>query len=301
LSANAPYCYTIAATNVIGSSPFTAPACAATLPGPVEVAFVLNGSATNYPGYRLSSPGMTLYAAVRGTMLYVATWSPGTNGPNDHFILVSDQILGSPTTASPWAKAGTVAVPVSKVMLTGESQGAYFGWQNLGGSSATASNQAIKASTSAGQLQGTINLTQAFGSMPSTLYLCAAAYETANGGALVGQAPAGNLGNIDSNEFLAVPVASITDSNGDGVLDNLDPSIGFVVKKAESSGIGGFTVTWVAIPGKTYQVMYCDSLDAGWAELPTAQVTAGSGQVSLSYTDMSATNASQRFYSIRPQ
>jgi hypothetical protein len=244
---------------------------------------------------------MTLYAAVRGPMLYVATWSPGTNGPNDHFILVSDQILSSPTTAAPWAKAGTVAIPVSKLMLTGESQGTYFGWQNLNGTTATASNQAIKASTGAGQLQGTINLVQAFGSMPSTLYLCAAAYATANGGALAGQAPAGNLdANIDSNEFLAVPVASIADSNGDGVLDNLDPSMGFVVKNAQSSD-SGFGVTWVAIPGKSYQVMYCDSLGAGWANLPNAQVTAGSGQVSLSYTDTSATNASQRFYSIHSQ
>jgi hypothetical protein len=301
LPANSQYCYSIAASNSVGASTFSSPVCGMTLAAPPP-SFVLNGSVSNYPGYLLISPGMTLYAAVRGTTLYVATWSPGTNGLNDHFILVSDQILASPTTASPWAKAGTIAIPATKVMLTGESQGTYFGWQNLNGSPATASNQAIKASTSAGQLQGTINLVQAFGSMPSTLYLCAAAYPTANGGTLVAQAPAGNVdGNIDSNEFLAVPVASIADSNGDGLLDNLDPSMGFVVKDAQSSGNGGFAVTWVAIPGKSYQVMYCDSLGAGWTNLPNAQVTAGSGQVSLSYTDASATNASQRFYSIHSQ
>lgn len=301
LLANSQYCYSIAASNSAGASTFSSPVCGTTLALPPP-SFVLNGSVSNYPGYLLTSPGMTLYAAVRGTTLYVATWSPGTNGPNDHFILVSDQILASPATAAPWAKAGTIAIPATKVMLTGESQGTYFGWQNLNGSTATASNQAIKASSSTGQLQGTINLTQAFGSMPSTLYLCAAAYTTANGGALAWQAPAGNLdGNIDSNEFLAVPVASIADSNGDGLLDNLDPSMGFVVQNAQSSGSSGFTITWVAVPGKSYQVMCCDSLGAGWTNLPNAQVTADSGQVSLSYTDTSATNASQRFYNIHSQ
>jgi hypothetical protein len=138
--------------------------------------------------------------------------------------------------------------------------------------------------------------------MPSTLYLCAAAYPTANGGALVAQAPAGNAdANIDANEFLAVPVASIADSNGDGVLDNLDPSLGFVVQNVQPDGSGGFTIMWPAIPGKTYQLQYRDSLDDVWTNLPNAQVTAGNGQVSLSYTDTSATNTPQRFYNIHSQ
>jgi len=51
-------------------------------------------------------------------------------------------------------------------------------------------------------------------------------------------------GNIDSNEFLAVPVASIRDSNADGVLDNLDPNIGFVVQNAQPSSGSGMTITW---------------------------------------------------------
>ncbi|HUJ09093.1 MAG TPA: hypothetical protein VL171_03640 [Verrucomicrobiae bacterium] len=301
LSANSLYCYSIAASNSAGASAFSSSACGTTWAAPPP-GFVLNGSVSNYPGYLLSSPGMTLYAAVRGTMLYVATWSPGTNGPNDHFILVSDQLLGSATTAAPWAKAGTVAVPLNKVMLTAESQGTYAGWQNLNGSSATASNQVIKSPTNSGQLQGTIDLVQAFGSMPPTLYLSAAAYTTANDGALVAQAPAGNGdGNIDPNEFLAVPVTALTDSNGDGILDDLDPAIGFIIQSVQPAGPGGFTITWPAIPGKTYDVMYCDSLDAAWTDLPGAQITAGSGQISLSYTDTSATNTTQRFYLIHSQ
>lgn len=303
LTANIQYCYTIAASNTVGASAFSSSACATTLAAPPP-SFVLNGSVTNYPGYLLTSPGMTLYAAIRGTTLYVATWSPGnypaSNTNNDHFVLVSNQLLGSPTSSAPWGKVGTVAVPTTTVMLCGESQATYVAWQYLTGTMVTsASNQAVKAATNAGQMQGTINLVQAFGSMPSTLYFCAAAYATTNSGPLVAQAPVGNgNGNVESNEFMAVPVASIVDNNGDGVLDNLDPSLGFHVQNTQPSGPGGSTITWVAVPGKSYDVMYCDSLGAGWTNLPNAQVTAGSGQTSLSYTDTTASNTVQRFYKI---
>jgi hypothetical protein len=302
LTPNIIYCYTIAATNSAGASAFSSSSCATTFAGPPPP-FVLNGSVSNYPGYLLTAPGMTLYAGIRGTVLYVATWSPGnyptSNTNNDHFILVSDQVLGSPTTSAPWGKAGTVAIPSTKVMLCGESQGTYVGWQNITGASVSVSNQSMKASTSAGQMQGTIDLVQAFGSMPSILYFCTAAYTTTNGGGLVAQAPSGNgNGNIESNEFLAVPVASIRDSTGDGVLDNLDPNLGFHVQNAQPSGGSGFTITWVAVPGKSYQVMYSDSLSGGWTNLPNALVIAGSGQTSLSFTDTSATNGIQRFYKI---
>ena len=302
LAPNTTYCYTISATNGIGSSAFSSSVCATTLSAPpVTIPFVLNTSSNNYPGYLLSSPGMTLYAAVRGTTLYVATWSPGTNGPNDHFVLVSDQILASPTTAAPWAKVGSVAVPATKVMLAGESQGTYVGWQTITGSSVSISNQAVKSATNAGQMQGTIDLVQAFGSVPSTLYLCALAYNTTNGGALAvsGQAPGPvvtNL-NIEASEFLAVPVVSIADNNGDGVFDRLDPNSGFVIQSVLQPVASGFTITWPAIPGLTYQVMACDSFDSGWTNIAT--VTATNGQGSLSYTDISATNAVQRFYKVK--
>jgi hypothetical protein len=303
LLANSPYCYTVAATNSAGASAFSSSACATTLAAPPP-AFVLNGSVSNYPGYLLMAPGMTLYAAVRGRTLYVATWSPGTyagsNSLNDHFVLVSTQVLSSATSSAPWGKPGTVAVPTTTVMLCGESTTTYVGWQYLTGTTVTsASNQFMKASTNAGQMQGTIDLIQAFGSMPTTLYLCAAAYNTTDGGPLAGQAPAGNgNGNIESNEFLAIPVASIVDSDGDGVLDYLDPSKGFHVQGTQPSGPDGSIITWVSVPGKSYDVMYCDSLGAGWTNLPNAQVTAGSGQTLLSYTDNSATDTVQRFYKV---
>ncbi len=268
-------------------------------PGPPP--FALNvDNPTNYPGYKLGATGsLTLYAAVRGSTLYVATTSPGNSGPNDHFILVSDQLLASPTTASPWAKVGAVAIPPGKVMLCGESQGSYVGWQFITGSTATASNSAGKSSTSAGQLQGTIDLVQAFGSMPATLYFSAAAYTTTNGGFLVAQAPAGNGNlNIESNEFLAVPLAAITDSAGNGAFDFLDPLRAFAIQNVQPAG-SGLVVSWPSVPGRSYQLMHCDALGDAWSSNGVPAMTAGSGQSSMTYTDATASATTQRFYRVQ--
>ena len=94
LAANSYHCYSIVASNSAGFSTPSATVCTNTLAtAPTNLPpFVLDG-AFDYPGYLLASNGMVLYAAVRGTTLYVATGSPGTSGPNDHFIFVSDQLL----------------------------------------------------------------------------------------------------------------------------------------------------------------------------------------------------------------
>ena len=118
LSANSYYCYSMVASNSIGFSTPSATVCTNTLAAaPTNYPpFVLDGT-FNYPGYQLASNGMVLYGALRGTTLYVATWSTGTSGPNDHFILVSDQLLSSATAGAPWAKTGKVAVAASKPFL----------------------------------------------------------------------------------------------------------------------------------------------------------------------------------------
>lgn len=303
LTAGAQCCYTVIATGYVGSSAESLPACAMTLsPVPPGSAppFYLDETANNYPGYLLNSPGMTLYAAIRGTTLYVATWSPGVYPGditrNDHFIMVTDELSPMQPAFPTWFKLGQNAVDPGKPFLAGESDNHYVGWQNT-----TAACSAVKAATNAGQMQGTIDLVQAFGHMPTTIYLCAAAYITTNGGALAAQAPAAVEdpadGNIESNEFLAVPVGSISDSLGNGVFDALDPARRFAVQTVQPAA-GGLTVTWVAVPGKTYQVLSGDSLGGDWSVLGLP-ITAGSGQGTLSYTDASATNSPQRFYRVK--
>ena len=229
-------------------------------------------------------------------MLYVATWSPGSNNnaSNDHFIVVANQLSPTLQPAFPaWSKVGSNAVATTKPFLGGESINTYVGWQQT-----TASNQSAKAATNSGIMEGTINLVEAFGSMPATIYLCSAAYSTTNGGALVAQAPAAVTanGNIESNEFMAIPVAALLDNNGDGTYDRLDPNLDFKVQTIQPGAGGGFVVTWASVPGKQYQVMYTDLPTGAWQNLG-APLTATTGQLTLSYTDNTAT--AQRFYKVK--
>jgi hypothetical protein len=244
-------------------------------------------------GYLEYPNGMTIYAAVRAGILYVATWSPGGNGgsTNDHFIFITDQLLSSAIAPAPWGKVGNVAMAANKPFLGGESATSYCGWFN-----SPASAQVAKSPTNSGQMEGTIDLTAAFGSIPATIYVAAAAYQTADGGALAGQGPIGNGdGNIDPSEFLALSLVAITDENADGKFDRLDPALGFVVVQI-TSGNGTTGVDWNSVPGKTYQLEYCNQLDGQWFSL-NAPLTAGPGEVFLSRDDSSA--VSPRFYRVR--
>jgi len=209
-------------------------------------------------GYLQWTTNMYIWAAVNGRTLYVATWSPGNSGPNDHFIFVTDQLLPNASGPAPWAKAGQVAVSPSKPFIGGECQNGFVGWFN-----APAGSRAIKWPDNTRQMEGTLDLVQAFGSMPATIYLAAAAYSTADSGPLVSQGPGGNGdGNLDPGEFLAVPIAAILDSNLNGVYDRVDAGLGFVISSIHGGNGGAVTFTWNSEPGRTYQVQYFGALDS---------------------------------------
>jgi hypothetical protein len=259
-------------------------------------AFLLDG-AFDYPGYLLASNStMVLYAALRGTVLYVATGSPGTNGPNDCFIFVTDHLLASATNPAPWAKAGMVAVASNKPYLAAESQNTYLSWYL---NDTQTNYPCAKSATTNGALAGTIDLMLAFGYIPANIYLCAAAYVTTNGGALVAQCPAGSGPNINPGGFLEIPTIALNDSNGSGVFDLLDPTRGFVLLGASLTNGVGFTLDWASMPGHGYQVVYRNTLSNPWTDLPGASNVAGPLQLILSYTDPVPTNAVERFYGVK--
>ncbi len=192
---------------------------------------------------------------------------------------------------APWAKAGTVATATNKPFIGGESLSSYSGWFN-----APASAKVTKSSATGGQMEGTIDLAAAFGSIPSTIYVSAAAYATADGGALAAQGPAGNGdGNIDPGEFLPLSIAAIKDENADGKYDRLDPAIDFVIAQVTRAN-GTTAVSWNSVPGKTYQVETVDHLGDTWSALGNT-ATAGVGQIQLSQMD--TTNVSNRYYRVR--
>ena len=293
LAANSSHCYFIVASNNVGASAASTTVCTNTLAAVTNLpAFVLDG-AFDSAGYLLANNGMVLYGAVRGTTLYVATWSPGTSGTNDHFIFVTDSLLPAGA-AAPWAKAGTVAVNSGKPFLASESQNSYVSWF----ANTTATNwPCTKSATSSGALEGSLDLIAAFGSVPANLYLCAAAYQTANGGALAAQAPAGSGANIETNEFLVLPLSALRDSWGNGTLDLCDPARGFKIHSAVMQNTNR-VLNFSVMPGRNYQIQFATQLGATWSNLPGTNI-AVPPQTILNVTDAPPAGMPQRFYRVR--
>jgi len=147
-------------------------------------------------------------------------------------------------------------------------------------------------------MAGTIDLVAAFGYLPANIYLCAAAYQTADGGALADQCPAGSGPDLEPAEFFVIPTAALADNNADGAFDRLDPALGFKLQGLQGTG-GSYAINWAAMPGRTYQVVWADALGAAWSNLPAGLTTAGPLQLWLSCTDTPPPAVAQRFYRVK--
>lgn len=294
LATGASYCYSIIATNSLSNSVPSMTVCTNTLSAPPTnyLNFVMDG-VVDSAGYRVSSNGLTLFAALRGAKLYVATTSPGTSGPNDHFLFVADQLLPNPTANAPWVKSGLIAVTNTKPFMATESGNSYVTWNN-----APAGSLVAKSSTVSGVFEGVIDLASAFGAVPANIYLCAAAYATADGGALANQAPSGSGANIEPGEFLVIPTAALQDGNSDGTFDRVDPQLDFILQIPLLTGSNAW-LNWSAMPGRTYRVMTADSPTGPWSDILASQTNAGPLQLDLSYDDPFSPGVTQKFYRIK--
>lgn len=287
LNPSSTYSYTVSSVNTAGESAQTA-AVQATTPsaggGGAPVPFAMDGIA-DFPGYRLSNPGMTIYAALRGTTLYVATWAPGSAG-NDHFIMVGNSSLPTPITVPPWTKAGLTSLPAASPFLAAESSNAYIGWFNTNGAATTS------ARTAGQQMEGTLDISTAFGSVPGDLYLAALAYQTTDAGLLGSQAPTGNSdGNVDAAELLRIPLEALRDDDANGTYDRLEPGKSFVITQSAWAA-GSFSISWKCFPGRSYKIQSCtDLLETSWVDVSGVLVTAGptdltaSCELTISLTD----------------
>jgi Starch/carbohydrate-binding module (family 53)/Glycosyl hydrolase family 57 len=298
LAANSSHCYSVVASNNVSVSSTSATICTNSLALTTNLPpFLLDGSFDS-SGYQLASSGMVLYGAVRGTTLYVATWSPGTNGPNDHFIFVSDQLLPSATAApaAAWNKSGLISVSTNKPFLAGESINNYVSWYANG----VATNwQCAKASVNSGAMEGTLDLVAAFGSMPTNLYLCATAYTTTNGGFLASQCPAAVTANnnIEPNEFFVLPLGALKDSLGNGTLDLCDPARGFKILSTTAQNTNRI-FNFAVMPGRNYQLFYANNVTGPWTNFPGTNFATPPG-TSLNFTDAPAPGTPQRFYRVK--
>jgi hypothetical protein len=281
------YSYTVLALNLSGNSGASIPVSATTPASPPEPPpFAMEGNPAQ--GYLLTSPGMKIHAAMRGTKLYVATWFASQQGGNDHFIFVSDSLLPAATAniSAAWNKTGRIAIDPAKPYLAQESSNGWVGWTNAPG------NSSVSASILGNSMEGVIDLVQAFGSVPATVHIAAAAIQTGNGGALASQAPSAKTqnGDIEPGEFLSIPTAALRDSHGDGKFDRLDPRRGLRVEGVERpSGANSYALTVPAVPGIRYQVQAKNSLsDTQWTNVGEA-VEAVLGTVTLSGNNTSQT------------
>jgi len=182
-------------------------------PGPM---WVMDGTLDATAELVASNAGLSLYAGLIGDELYVATDDAGEG--NDHFILIA-QTPGAMQNA-PWAKGGQVAA--WDAFLADENSNDYAGWFDALGATAVATG------ANGGVLEGTINLAQQYGSVPSEIYIAVAAYGDADGAALMMQVPvsANADGNVDANEYalfsLAVDAFGDCDESGATDLNDVD-------------------------------------------------------------------------------
>lgn len=191
-------------------------------------AFVMD-AALDSGAYEIASySGMKLWAAVRGSTLYVATWGTGTNTQikNDHFIMIGKDI--GDAAPAPWAKNGYVFLGSNYLFLAGEGGNDWSGWFNA---SATTTNANSNLNATYNYLEGTIDLAEQFGSIPNALYIAVGVYGSNDGDDLLAQVPAvwDAGGNIDLMELQRVTVASIRDENADGYFDGGSPRMWTVV------------------------------------------------------------------------
>jgi len=142
-----------------------------------------------------------------------------------------------------------------------------------------------------------MDLLQAFGHVPTNLYLCATAYVTTNGGPLVAVCPADSGPDIGTNGFFVVPVAALRDSLGNGTFDLLDPARGFKILSVNSQNTN-CVFNCAVMPGRAYQVQFVNQPGETWNNLAGGSNYAMPPAMILSFTDAPPAGTPQRFYRV---
>ena len=191
-------------------------------------AFAMNGQLDASAVALGTNGGRTLWAALSGTTLYVATNDAGEG--DDVFVAVADAPAGA-MRATWWAKAGQAAQ--WKAFLADENDNGWSGWFDSAGNVTTGFGAATATGGNGGVLEGTIDLSQLFGTMPERVSLAAVAYGNANAGPLRSsqQVPASLNGNgsLEAGEFLTIDLCALSsagccraDLSGDGMVNGAD-------------------------------------------------------------------------------
>ncbi|MFN0012343.1 MAG: hypothetical protein ACKVS8_11950 [Phycisphaerales bacterium] len=224
--------------------------------------------------------GKTLYADLRGSLLYVAAPNAGTGGARDAFVFVARQ--PGALRAAQWGKSGQVSS--WDAFLAAENDNTYSGWFDAGVGVATA--QARPASGT-GVLEGTIDLAaESGGTLPGRVHLAFGQWPTADAQGLIAasQIPATADSNTTLNdvEYIAVDLCRFlpggccpVDYNADSSLnpDDLGDFITDYYTAPPLPGPGGYAI---GCPGNAVPN------DAGYRAAYTAD---GAGQCTEPFPD----------------
>ncbi|MEO8168626.1 MAG: hypothetical protein ABI623_10280, partial [bacterium] len=162
--------------------------------------FIMDGQLDPSATLLASNGGVNLYAAISGNQLYVATNSAQSQGA-DMFIYIAES--PGALQSAPWLKSGQVAA--WSVFLGNESTNNSSQWYD--GTSSPMNT--ISVDTAVTVLEGVIDIEYLLGVQPNNVYIAVGKYQSNDGGALIGQSPAGNAnGDIEAAEFysMATPV-----------------------------------------------------------------------------------------------
>ena len=187
-----------------------------TVQGGTQVTWRMDGALDAGATAVATRGGRTLWAGLQGEVLYVATDDAGEG--SDVFLFLADAI-GS-MTASPWSKGGQAMA--WKAFLADENDNAFCGWFDAAQSQTFTATKAAATGANGGVLEGTMNLRELFGSMPSQVLLAAAPFGNANAGTLAAaqQCPAGDGDTLlESAEFVTLRLCELTGTCCPGDLD----------------------------------------------------------------------------------
>lgn len=183
------------------------------MPPPEPSPFVIGDGVRDGQAIAIAGAGaqsMSLYAAIAGQTLYLATDATGAGSDHILFVAAEPPAAGRP---APWKKGGSVAFAPSALFLAAENDAAFTGWFRLEDEALLTPRPDLQAGQSGPVLEGTIDLVALFGRVPNTLYLAVAPFASADGGVLYANAQhpasANDDGNIDAGEIAAVRTAEL--------------------------------------------------------------------------------------------
>jgi hypothetical protein len=190
--------------------------------------FVMDGTLDAGAAVVGTNGGRTLWAALNGNVLYVATQDAGEG--DDVFVALADVPAGA-ARGTWWAKSGTAAQ--WKAFVADENDNGWSGWFDAAANVTTASGAKSATGANGGVLEATIDLAQLYGTLPTRIGVAAVAYANANAGALrtAQQVPASvdQNGNLDAAEYLTLELCSLAaagccpaDLDANGAVDGAD-------------------------------------------------------------------------------